>query len=165
MSDLSYIYKPSPVGMGLAFAFFAVCALVSLHSAMTNDVGLIINGLIRLDPGQATVFYWVLTVAGAIMSGFGLLGFVRAFTSRHRLILSDTSLQMPKSAFSDTLVTVSYARVKDLVRQQIKSQHFLIIHHIGGKATISASMLPSHAVFDEVCRTVTERVVKARSGT
>ena len=164
MSDLSYVYKPKPVGMGLAFAFFAACALISLHSALTNEAGLIINGLIRLDPGQATIFYWGLTAAGAIMSGFGLLGFFRAFTSQQRLVLGETSLRLPKSGFSDVLVTVAYARVKDLVRQQVKSQHFLVIHHSGGKVSISASMLPSRAVFDEVCRIVTERVIQARHG-
>lgn len=164
MSDLSYAYKPKALSMALGLAFFAVCGVVLVNMARTNTAGLIINGLIDLGPADATLVYWGLASCSAIFCVLALLGIARGLTSAQKLTLGATGIRLPKSAFSDSLVSVDYAHIRDMERQQIKGQHFLIIHHVHGKTTVTASMLPDQAIFDKVCRTVTERVIQSRQG-
>ena len=157
MPDISYSYRPKPMAMGLAAAFFGVCGLVMGNSALTTDRGLIIDGLIRLDTGGATVFYWVIAGLSAAMTLGGILGLVRGLTSDQKLILSETQLRVPKSGLSNTLVSVNYGDIQGMTVTRVKSQVFLVIHHIRGKVTITASMLPNRAAFDEVHRVLSER--------
>ena len=164
MSDLVYAYKPKPVVMALGAVFFALCAAFFANNALTNDRGLIIDGLIRLDIGQATVFYWIMLSAGAAMSLAGLVGLIRGLTSAQTLIIGATAIQVPKSPMGNNRVSVAYADIRDMVRTQVRNQVFLVIHHSRGKLTIMASMLPSRAKFEEVCQLLTERVHQAQVG-
>ena len=52
---------------------FGAAAWFFIHEAVTNDRGLIINGLIHLGITGATVFYWVMA---SFSMGFVLLGLI-----------------------------------------------------------------------------------------
>ena len=56
METLRYHYRPKTWVMAPAGSFFAVCAAVLGYMVRDNDRGLLINGLISLDPGQASIF-------------------------------------------------------------------------------------------------------------
>lgn len=159
----TYPYKPRPLIMLLACGFFAACAPIMANIAMTNDRDLIIDGLIRLDPGQATIVFWGLFACSIILALGGFAGFLRALTSRHVLVLGNDSFQIPKSPFASAILVVAYKDITGLTRLQIKSQHFLTVHYTGRKLNIASSMLASRATFEEVCETIAAHVKALQS--
>lgn len=163
METLKYIYKPKVMTMVFATLFFGVCSVSGYNAAATNDRGLIIDGAVTLDTGQATIFFWCLFGASIAMTLGGLFVMVQGMISTQTLTMDDTALRMPKSGLSHRIVTVAYGDIVAMNMMQVKSQRFLIIQHTGGKMTISRSMLPSHAIFDKVCNALAERVAAARA--
>jgi hypothetical protein len=60
---------------------FGASAVFMAHEAETNDRGLIINGIIHLDPGSADVFYAVMAL---LSIGFVAIGVMAIFALRAR---------------------------------------------------------------------------------
>ncbi len=162
METLKYVYKPKAATMAFATVFFAVCTAILFNSAQTNDRGLIIDGLITLDTGQATLFFGALLTASAAMTVGGLFGIVMGMISTQTLTMDDKALRMPKSGLSHKIVSIAYGDIVKMTMVQVKSQRFLTIEHRGGKVSISRSMLPTNAIFDKVCNVLSERVAAAR---
>ena len=164
MTNLSYPYKPRPLVMLLGGLFFAVCTPVIASNALSNDRGIIIDGLIRLDVGQATLFLWALAIGGLILALGGFFGFVRGLVSKQVLVLDETAVRMPKSIYSSSVIIVAYADITGLTQTQIRSKRFLTIHfgRDGRKVTISSGMLPSRKIFEEVCETIALRAAGQR---
>jgi hypothetical protein len=83
-----YDYRPPWKGIVFCALFFGAGALVLAAKANGNDRGLIINGIIELSPGAATVFYWALAGLGvAFVAGAGVLAIDR-LTLHRRIALS-----------------------------------------------------------------------------
>lgn len=157
MQTLRYEYRPKTWVMALAGLFFAGCAIVLTQSARHNDRGMVINGLITLDTGQATAFLWVLAGLSILFVALGLYGVARSFGVAQEIVIDARSITAPTGGFSSTIVTVPFAAITDLQMRDVQSQRFLIIHHQAGKLTITRSMMPSHADFDEAVATVAKR--------
>ena len=68
----------------------------------------------------------------------------------------------PRGGFARQVTTVRLADVTSTDVQTIQRQRLLNIHHPGGKLTIAQSMLPSRAVFDELCTTLAQRLSDLR---
>ena len=97
METLRYDYKPKAWVMALAGLFFAGCGVVLGKIALENDRGLILNGIIRLDAGDATMFYWVLTAACAAFVAFALGGVVRGMGAPGEVVLDRTAISAPRA--------------------------------------------------------------------
>ncbi len=148
--------------MAFATLFFGVCSAIGYNSAATNDRGLIIDGAVTLDTGQATIFFWCLFGAAVAMSLGGLFVMVQGMISTQTVSMDDKALRMPKSGLSHRIVTIPYGDIVKMTVIQIKSQRFLTIEYAGGKVSISRSMLPTNATFEKVCNVLSERVAIAR---
>ena len=113
--------------------------------------------VIELGPDDATIFYWVLT---ACSTGFvaisGLLAYHR-IAFRQRLALGSAALIVPASRWSRAEKEIAYRDISGLSEEMIHGERFLRIMHTVGQYTITASMLPSKAVFAEVCGLLAER--------
>lgn len=148
--EREFPYRPRWTAIVLGGFFFSACALFLAHRATTNRRGLILEGFIRLDPDQARVFYGVLaalSVGFVIASGF--LAFHR-LTFEQRLTLGPTAITFPASRWSRATKQIAYREIRQLSMATVSGQTFLHVHHVGGKFTIVASMLPSREAFDEV---------------
>lgn len=164
METLRYDYRPKLWTSLLGGLFFAGCGVILGKVALDNDRGLILNGLIELDAGDATVFYWVLVVA---CTGFVLIALatsVRALGAPHQVVLDATSITVPRGVLRQTLVTVPIDRITDLQVTQVQSQKLLTIRHDDGKLTIVRGLLPQRADFDELLAALDARcrAVRAR---
>ena len=152
--ERQYDYRPKWTIIVLCALFFGACALVLGAKAHENDRGLIINGIIELEPGGATIFYWVLA---ALSIGFvvaaGFLAIVR-LTLHQRIGLTETCITIPRSRWSSEEVAVPFGEIVDLSTSQVSGQRFLNIVYNGGKFTLTASMLPRKEDFDEICAAV-----------
>ena len=160
--DLSFTYRYKASRIFLAILFFGACAGFIGHEAMTNDQGLLINHIIELDPGNATVFYWVMAALCGSFVVMGLIGVIASLTAEEEaqvLRLTPTEIRLPQGLFRKELRDIPYTEVKDLHVQQVQSQRFLtLVLTSGKKVSIAASALPKKENFDTVCQFVAARV-------
>lgn len=157
MDTIRYDYRPKALPLALAVAFCAGAAVLMAKFALDNDRGMIIDGLIRLDRGAATVFLW--GVAGIMAMGLpvALAGLARSFGTAQQVVLDRHAMSAPKSGFSRRIETVRYAEISGLRLTQVRSQHFLELRHPRGKVAIASAMLPSEDDFDTLVDTVRTR--------
>lgn len=162
MDTLRYDYKPKAYVMALSGLLFAGFGVLLGKEASENDAGLLIDGIIRLDVGEATGFYWILAGLCVLFVAAALFGLVRAFGAPHQVVLDRSGITAPKGAFGRTVVNVRYDQISDLQVTEIRSQRLLTIHHTDGKLVVSRSMLPSRADFDEIFAALDTRCRAAR---
>ena len=151
MDYIEYRYKPKPGKMFWAFFFFGAGAVILAHRTLTNDRGLILNGIFHFDREGATTFYWCITAASAVMAVLGLMLTLIGLTSNQSLSLSDTKLSAPKWLLSPASTIVPLSSILRLELKSVRNLHFLSVHYTGGKLTIQAQKLPDAAAFEEVC--------------
>jgi hypothetical protein len=156
--EREYAYKPRWTLIVFCAVLFGLVAVILGAKAYGNDRGVIINRVIELSPSGATTFYWVLCACS--------VGFVTiaAFLACHRLIFrqriafSPTALLVPASRWSSAEQQIGYRDIQVLSRVQVSGQRFLYVTHSGGQYAITASMLPSKAVCEEVCELLASKV-------
>jgi hypothetical protein len=157
VDTIRYDYQPKTLPLALAAAFCIGGAVLMAKFALDNDRGMIIDGLIRLDRGEATVFLWGVAGTCAVGLLIALAGLARSFGPAAQVVLDRHAISAPKSGFSRTIETVRYAEISGLRLTQIRSHRFLELRHPRGKVTIACSMLPSEYDFDVLVETVRSR--------
>jgi hypothetical protein len=158
MNTLNFPYRPNPWKMLLACVFFAGCALVMGSEAIFDDRGLIIDRVIRLGPSEARTFNWCVAAISAAFVPFGIFAFCAGLWSGHQLSMSQTELSVPSFLFSQKPTIVKLADIQRVNLRVIKKRRFLNILYSGGKLTISESLLPSPAAFEELFSAIAHRV-------
>ena len=135
------------VGCGGLFAF---CAAVIEWTARTNDRGLIINGIIELEPDSATIFYWVLFAfsVGFVLVAI-LLGYQRV-AFRQRIAFDTSELIAPKSRWSKDEQRIAYREIRSVIRSRVGKVQTLSVEHAGGRVTISSALLPTRTAIAEI---------------
>ncbi|WP_438022956.1 hypothetical protein [Sorangium sp. So ce233] len=82
----------------LSALFFAACAAVLAHRAVTNDRGLILNGILPFERGGADVFYAALAILSGALCALGLVGAARfAALKEFRILLGPRSVTWPSA--------------------------------------------------------------------
>ncbi len=146
-----YEYRQKWSAIVLGVLFFGACAAVLAAKAQGNDRGLIINGIFEFSAGAATIFYWVLA---ALSAGFVLIAACLAIvrlTSRRRIVLTESSLVVPRSRWWSTEeMVIPFGSIREVSASQVTGQRFLKIVHQGGKFTLVGTMLPKKDDFDEI---------------
>ena len=120
------------------------------HKAITNTVGLTINGVITLGPSGANVFYWTISGLGG---GFVLAGVLLAIVrivNPATLELSSTELLIPYGWFMKKHSRVVLADIDRVAEVEASGQRFLYVFAVGMKHTITASLMPSKSSYAEV---------------
>lgn len=145
---LEYPFGAKTRTMALAVAFFTVCGAGLVYTALTNDRGLIINGLITLSPPRATVAYWCLAVACVAFVATGVAAVISTRNHPRFVRLTATELTAPKNGFARQPTVVRLRDIQAMNVQTIQRQRMLTIRHTGGSLTIVQSMLPGPAAFE-----------------
>lgn len=138
---LSFDYRPKPFPMLMASVFLGALAVAMAWVAQGNDRGVILYHLIRLDPGQATVFWWA--IAAVLGAGFltALFGLILSVSPPREVTLDAAGITAPKHGFTTAMVTIRYAQIRDIRIVTVKCQPFLHLQHTSGKLSIAQSML------------------------
>jgi hypothetical protein len=160
--EREYTYKPRWTLIVSCAVFFGLVAVSLGVKAHGNNRGVILDRVIKLSPSGATTFYWMLCACS--------VGFVAiaAFLACHRLIFHQriafgpTALLVPASRWSSAEQQIGYRDMQALSRVQVSGQRFLYITHSGGQYAITASMLPSRAVFEEIYELLAAKVRELR---
>lgn len=153
--DPEYEYKPPWSGILLGMLVFGVFSVIGVFAARSNQ-GVIINGIIRLSPQGAALFWWVLT---AVSLGFVLVAALMAchrVMRSQRVVLAPTAIIVPRSRWSREEIAIPYARIACVVQSQAGKYKFLTILYSEGKVKISASMLPTKMAYATICETLKE---------
>lgn len=162
---LTFPYRYKAGRLFLCIFFFGGCAAILAHEALDNTRGVIINHLIELDAGNATVFYWVLAALSLGFVILGILGFLAQLTADDEaqvLTLGDTAMTLPQGAFRKVPREVAYADIAGLQTQQVQGQRFLIVKLADGKKlSIAAAALPRKEDFDTVCAYIVAKLPKS----
>ncbi len=164
--EREFEYKPSWTIIALAIVFFGACAIVLGISAFSNDGDLVINGIIHLSKGSATICYWVLCAMSLGFVVLAILMTIHRLTHHQRIAFTPQSILLPNSWWSSEEATVDYEDISTIAVTEINGQWILcIICDDGKRFTISASLLPTRESFDEVCDRLIDRVESKKDET
>ena len=162
-SDREFDYRPSWTMLLFCGLFFGACAIVLGAKAINNDRGLIINGIIELEEGGATAFFWALAACSFAFVAIALFSAVLSLVVHQRVVLGTNTIRVPASRWSSREMEIAYDDIQSLSKEEISGQAFFHVIHGAGKFTIMAGMLPSKPVFDEVCELLATRVRESKS--
>jgi hypothetical protein len=159
MNDtLEYPYKANPRAMFLAMAFFGACAAMMARAALTNDRGLIINGVITLETVGATRFYWCVAAVSLLFVAGGMAGLIAGRRSPRSVRLTATELSAPKHGFARQPTVIPLSEIQNVGMMTMHRQRMLTIHHARGSLTVTQSMLPGADAFDQLHDTLISRL-------
>ncbi len=156
MQTLSYSYKGKPWLFLLMSLAFGECAYLTAYAALTNDRGLIFNG-VHFSPRAATIFYACLAVLCTLFVALLLPPFIMGLLGRARVTLTDEALCAPKNGLGRKLAVVPLSDIESVTLQAIQGTKFLHVHHRNGKVTIHQGLLPSAQAFEELCTAIRDR--------
>jgi hypothetical protein len=148
--EQQFDYRPKWIVIFMCAAFFGLCAAILWHAAVTNDRGIILNGLIEFSTVGATRLLWLLF---ACSLGFIVLAGCLVYHRlryRQQLAFGPEALCVPRSRWSREVLEIPYKSMHSLSESIVGWQRFLYVHHAAGKYTINASMLPSKAAYADV---------------
>lgn len=138
--------------------FFGLCAMVLFWRALTNQRGLVIEGLIHLGPSVARGFYGVLCAASLGFVAIACFLLVVHSGRAHEVVVDDSGITTPGPAWRlDARRSVKFADITEIREQKISGQHFITLMTPEHKVWIAKSHLPDGA-FDEIVAFVRERV-------
>lgn len=158
MNEICIPYKPNKILFLFVVAFFGACAGIMGNVAVTNDRGLILNGIFEFSPNSATIFYWIITGIALAFVTVGILALAKSVTTKREIVISETSLTSPKSGLSKINVTVSFSDITNVTLQTIQKTRILNIEYPGGKLSIPNSMLPNKQAFEELVSLLQTRI-------
>lgn len=151
-----YKFKASVALMGLLF--FGFCAFVFSYLALHNDRGLVINRIIQLETGGATIVYWLLFV---LAMPFILLSFLilwKGLSNKREILLNDHGITAPKKGLSQKNLTIPYQEISELIIEECQAQYCLKIISNTQKLSIPAIMLPSKVEFEDLVAELNRRI-------
>jgi hypothetical protein len=151
-------------GLALGVALFGGGAAFFLYRAESNQVGLIINGIITLEPGGADIFYFIMGLLSLGMALVAAWSIIRcAGIKEFRILIGKSSIKFPASPLWKTSeVTVPLDRVTAVEMQPAGKPMMLVIHEDGGRHVIPARWLPDAWPAQDVAEEIIERVRKAQ---
>ena len=163
MNDpVEYSYRPKVGVLLLAVVFFGAISCDMYQKALTNNRGLIIDYIFRLDAHEASVFYGVIAALTAGFVGLGILGLAGCAFTSGVLRLTDSAMEIPQGIFQKIRI-VPYGEIQQMKVFRIGKQLMLVVTTGDGKINIGASLLPE-GKFEEVCRTIAGRVRPGPAG-
>ena len=158
-----YPYRAKPMTMILGILFFGGLGLFMLQQGATNTRGLLIDRIIRLDPGEAAIFYYAIGAVSLAFVPLAILALYVSFTRKPVLTLGLSAITVPMGIRRQAK-TLAYADIKSIQHHTVRSQEFLKITPRTGKpVSIAASLLPSKTVFAALRGELTARAKAAQT--
>jgi hypothetical protein len=149
-------YSIRSAKMILPALLFGCAAAFFFHEACTNDRGLIINGLIRLNVRQGTIFYYVMAGLSSMLSAGGVFGIISGLLVKQKLVMYSDGMAMPgrKESVRFYYGDIASVRVLDIYKTRIIE----FVTKDSRKYSIPDSKLGPKAEFDEVYELISRGV-------
>ena len=162
MSDMRFPYQPKFVILSLSVVFFVLCGVLLGNVALTNDKGLILNGIVEFSTEGATTFYWWLVFGSGLFVVLGSIIVLSGLMKKREIVLTETQISAPKNGLSSKIVAVTFSNIVDVSILAVQGQEFLNIQHRDGKLVIPRNMLPTKQAFEELAGSLVTRVNSQR---
>lgn len=157
MKILSYPYRPKPLSVVFAIVLFGLAAFVMGDAAQTNDRGLVVNGLIRLGRGEATIFYGAMAALSVALVVLIVAVFLRGQFFPQRVTLTANELAAPHSRFAMAPTVLRLYDIQHMSIGVIRRKRALQLVHPWGTLCLHESWLPSESDFDTLCHAIESR--------
>lgn len=128
--------------------FASAIAMALGATAISNDRGLIINGIIKFSAFGATIFYWVLAVVFTLAAVMGFLYLILYF-SKQEIILSEDSISVPDSVGKQENRLIMFQNISRISLHKKANDIYLVIQHLHGNTWIPQSNLSSKESFQQ----------------
>ncbi len=157
---MTYPYQIS--NQALLFSFLLLVAVCSGfgYLALTNEVGLIISGFIRLEADSATRLYAGSATTFVFVAGIAavqLFANLRAGTREVRL--SEFTVTVPSRSIAPKMIKLSYAEIRDHYLSALPNDDIMLtIKGESATSTLLASGFESEAVFTSFVDALEARV-------
>ncbi|MEZ6116926.1 MAG: hypothetical protein R3C28_10195 [Pirellulaceae bacterium] len=153
-----FAYRPSVSSLLKTMLVSGTSALALFYFAVTNRVGLDLNGMIRVSSTGATVFYSILALVSSAMTLSALISWLRRTQTTNQLTITMDAIVLPVSRWSSRIQTIPFTSITKMTPLRIQNRFVLQLRKDDGKRiNIFSDYLPSHHVFDEVCAFVRHR--------
>lgn len=154
---IEYQYRAKPWVMLGVISFFGACAMIMGYAALTNDRGLILNGVITLSIKGATIFYWCVAAVSVFFVIFALLAFIAGMVNPMSIRLTATELFAPKHGFTHKSTILKLHEINKVNIQTVQKQRFMTVYTQDEKMSIAQSMLPNSEAFDSLYTVLVSR--------
>jgi hypothetical protein len=147
-------YGIRPLKMLLPMLMFGACAAFFFREALTNDRGLIINGIFRMDAGQGTIFYYVMAGLSAMFVIGAAAGMISGLSAKKKLVIFSDGLEIPIRKEKVRLYFSNIASVQML--DIYKTRIIELVTKENRKYSILDSALGTKAEMDEVFKLISD---------
>jgi len=120
------------------------------NEAINNDRGVIIDNVITLDTGGATIFYWILAGLSAGFVLIAIAAMLRTYLSPKVLRLEIDSLSLPHGFLHRQISRIHYSSIDRISETEVSGQKFLYLHTRDKRYSLVRSMLPSDQIYKEI---------------
>ncbi|HMG51949.1 MAG TPA: hypothetical protein VK601_00680, partial [Kofleriaceae bacterium] len=132
-----YTLRPRWGTLILATVFFGGCGAVMWYEAMHDRRGVVIEGVIHLDPGQARIFYVVLMALCFGFIAMGALAMLRLSRGGLCVEIDDDGITLPGSPMRPRPRRFAWASISSARLSKVSGQVFMTITGPAGKATLA----------------------------
>lgn len=157
MEEKRFPYKPNILGVLFATLCFGGMSTFIGFSAINNDRGLILNGIIEFSEGSATILYWIISLFFGGITILLILTLINSLTLKREIIIQKNKIISPKNGYSRNNEAVNFMDISEIYIEEIQKNISLIIKHKKGKLVISNQMLPNKEAFAELTKIVFEK--------
>ncbi len=145
-ADKIYPYEIPKGRTAAALIFCGFLGIFSLYQALTNTKGLLINHLIPLNPGQASVLYGIIGLLMISTLLWSVYAMAVSSGGPKEIHLTAMSLDMPMKGKT---LSIPYGRINGMAMETIGRSKRLMIRHPGGKAAISSILFSNPKDFED----------------
>ena len=131
----------------LSVTFFGACLAFFGWRVVTNDRGLLLNGVLELGVGGADVCYGLLALASA---GFVAMGLIGLLSPARTLVLDEDTLTVPSGLLHRTPRTARYADLRGATERGLSGNRLLVVKSLEGELVIKQVMLADRGTYEEV---------------
>lgn len=141
-------YSIRPGKMALPALLFIAAAVVLFREAITNDRGLIINGVIKLNEGQATLFFYILAGLSCLFVIAAIIAAINGALVKEKLTVYSDGFAFPvrKETLRLYFRNITSLRVLDIYR----TRFIEFVTSENKKYALPDTKLGTKAEFDEV---------------
>jgi hypothetical protein len=156
-----YPLRPRPK-LVFSILFFGLCAVALCYQASHTRRGVIIEGAIHLNRGQAQIFFWVLAALSLGFVALGTVGLVRLARGKLEVVIDDGGIALPGTLFRPRPHRFAWPEITGARLSKVSGQAFLTITAPGAKASLAKAHV-TDAAFDEIVAIVGQRVPAPRT--
>jgi hypothetical protein len=156
-----YPLRPRP-RLVFSILFFGLCAAVLCYQASHTRRGVILEGAIHLNRGQAQIFFWVLAALSLGFVALGTVSLVRLARGKLEVVIDDDGIDLPGTLFRPRPHRFAWPDITGARLSKVSGQAFLTITAPGAKAYLSKANV-TDAAFDEIVAIVGQRVPAPRA--